>query len=157
MDNEITLSKVEIEIARLIGTYRSNESLKEGLLNRRESGLAFDIQNIAAKIVYAKYRDLYFDPSIDNFHGPDFKSNVKIRHTVYDTGKLIIRPQDDLNYYYVLITGKLPTFKIRGFIYGADAVRSEWHQDPQNKEGIKGECWMVSQEALIYIPPNKKK
>jgi hypothetical protein len=57
--------------------------------------------------------------------------------------ELIVRPDDNDDDIYVLVTGKCPTYRIRGYIYGDRAKMPEYMQTHGNRP------------AAFFVPHSK--
>lgn len=77
----------------------------------------------------------------------DLEGGVEVHHTLPPRGRLHIRPEDADERPYVLVTGRPPTFTVRGWMLGAEAKRPEfwWPNAPRRP------CWAVGQDCLLDI------
>lgn len=147
---KFTLSEVELSINA--GILRRKECIRKGNQNsgygKEKTGVwDADIEGAGAELAFFKYKHLYWEGVVNNFKGPDALSNIQIRNTTLDRGKLIFRDDDNKEHYYILITGRIPYFKIRGFMLGKDTIRDQWVYAPNEQKP----AWFVPQENLIDI------
>lgn len=75
---------------------------------------------------------------------PDASPDWEVRWTRRDNGRLILRPRDDEQRRWVLVTGELGRYVVRGWLYGHEARREEWWEAPAGREP----AWFVPQSAL---------
>lgn len=80
-------------------------------------------------------------------HDGDLIDGTEVRSTRYATGKLLIRPEDYEERAFVLVTGMVPHFVIRGWKRCCESRRDEWWW-PSAPERP---CWAVPQEELRDI------
>ena len=151
----VTLTESELEMGFAIGKMRRIESLKKGLQNAhgfdaRPSMIDIDVYGALAEIAYCKYRNTYWSGPVNNYKDPDAGDSVQVRHSQLNNASLILRENDREDYYYVLVTGEMPTFKICGWIQGADGKRDNFLRAPNNRPP----AWFVPQSSLK--PFNKK-
>lgn len=99
-----------------------------------ETSFDKDCLGAMAELAYCKFRNQFWSGSVGSFRSADVGINVQIRHTTLENGCLIIRHYDDLNHYYVLVTGNVPTFTVVGWIKGADAIKKEYIRAPCGRE-----------------------
>lgn len=144
----IVLTLPEIEMALAVGRLRRVSSLQAGHVNAHGydgvNGWDVDIEGAAAEMAYCKSRGLYFPGVVGNYKGADVGDKVQVRHTVLESGCLILRENDSDNHYYVLVVGKIPQFTIVGWICGKDGKKPEWWKAPNGRPG----AWFVPHGAL---------
>ena len=149
-DDAINLSAGEVMLARLLASLRTGlnrvtkvKSTKFGDADLFQN----EILGVAGEIAFAKSRNLYLDLSFDpRKGGTDFVLNGKkidIKTTEREDGRLLVpiwKTPDDSDI-FVLITGKVPTFKIRGFATSKEVFA--------HKTSVGyGPCYAVSQNKL---------
>ena len=149
-EDAINLSAGEVMLARLLASLRTGLN-RVTKVKSTKSGDADLFQNeilgVAGEIAFAKSRNLYLDLSFDpRKGGTDFVLNGKkidIKTTEREDGRLLVpiwKTPDDSDI-FVLITGKVPTFKIRGFATSKEVFA--------NKTSVGyGPCYAVSQNKL---------
>jgi len=71
--------------------------------------------------------------------GPDVKS------TKHESGRLLVTPDAEDDWKFVLVTGAMPTYKVIGWMWGRDAKREEWLTilDPRRPA-----CYAMPQDKL---------
>jgi len=154
----VWLTKFEAQTACTIGCERrltnrykevgAKDYVKEVQMDL--GGFERDIQAAAAEMAFAKARKMYWDFSVNTFKKPDV-AHIQIRHTIRSSGRLIVRPDDSDDETFVLVTGEIPNFTLRGHIKGRDAKQDQFLNNP----GGGKPCWMVPQGDLKPIPKPK--
>jgi hypothetical protein len=108
-----------------------------------EDACGFAAEIVVAEVLGVPWR--YPDPYTR--HDGDLVDGTEVRSTRYPRGALLLRPEDDPERAYVLVTGRPPKFVVRGWILGRDGMRCErwWPRAPQRP------CWRVPQEHLCDV------
>lgn len=146
----VTLERAEVTQAAIIGVDRFMESRAKGRQHNLpvkpgDDLLSLDIKGAMGEMAYAKARGLYYEPRVNTFKEADFGSNVQIRTGAEEGHSLIIRKTDNPEHFYVLVIGSAPTFRVVGWIKGADAMaQAAWLKDWAGRS----EAWFVPQSAL---------
>ena len=156
--NIVKLTKTEAQTAAFVGVERrlTNRYKEVGAKDYVKEvqfdlgGFERDIQAAAAEQAFAKARNKYWDYSVNTFKKPDV-GDVQIRHTVRSSGKLIVRPDDSDEEIFVLVTGEIPEFTIRGYMRGCEAKQDQFIDNP----GGGKPCWMVPQDNLRPVKKPK--
>lgn len=147
----VVLTEMEMAIATMVGKARRADSLRRGLSPKsgydRADPEAVDIQGAAGEMASAKGLNYYWEAPVGNFKLPDV-DEYQVRHTWYDKGRLIIRDNDKLGEYYILVTGIPPILELRGWIRGTEAA-----QHPEWLDGYGGrkDQWFCPQQFLHDI------
>jgi hypothetical protein len=150
MSSLITLSWAELMIAGQIGTMRLVASRKQGFPDSSNPNTAVkldwktDFEGAAAEMAYAKYRNVYYDPTVNTFKAPDVAGD-QVRSTTYKMGRLIVRGKDVNEERYILVVCSAPTYRMAGWIWTSEAKKSEWFR-PEDETGPS--AWWVPQDAL---------
>jgi hypothetical protein len=151
--DEIDLSAGEVMLARLLASLRTGLNRVTNVKSTKFGDADLfhnEILGVAGEIAFAKSRNLYLDLSFDpRKGGTDFICNgkkVDVKTTERDDGRLLVpiwkTPEDsDI---FVLVTGKVPTFKIRGFATSDEVFA--------NRTSVgHGPCYAVPQNKLHQI------
>lgn len=152
---KITLTRPDIERAAEIGVRRHIEAIIGGYLDhavRKDNGWTIHIEGAAGELALALWLGVPWDGDVNTFKSKPDVASLEVRTRLEDTWDLIIRKADTDDAIYVLLTGKVPTFDIRGWIWGRDARRREWLQN----YGGYGVAHFVPQSALhpmSELPP----
>jgi hypothetical protein len=144
----------EIVMAQAAGMLRRNECIRNGTqssgnTNKYHAGEVLwdtDIEGAGAEEAFCKHKNIFWNGAVNTFKEADIIGNVQIRHTVLDWGKLIVRKREgeNLDDYYVLVVGRMPNYKVVGFLKGREAAQDKWWINPNNKEW----AWFVPQQDL---------
>lgn len=153
----IVLTKAEMYLAAITGINRRIDSIAGHFSNEGRFGASkvgiwdMDIDGAGAELAFHKYKKIFFAGVTGNFKEADALLNVQIRHSPRDSTKekvsLIVRKNDNPDHFYVLVTGIMPTYTVIGFIFGRDAQKDIWIEDPNNKSP----AWFVPINALENI------
>ena len=124
----ITLTDGEVALAGVIGSMRAGMNRMSNVQNTRfgtSDVYHNDILGVCGEIAYGRGFNLYLDLTFNTRSGGhDFISNqgrtIDIKTTHHDGGKLVVpiwknEEEEKRSDIYVLVTGKIPTFKIRGW------------------------------------------
>lgn len=143
----VTLKKYEIEMAAWVGIRRNQSSIEKNL--RHTAGFNGDSERInidgaLGEIAVAKALGIYWDGSVDTWKADDLRG-MQVRATTHESGRLIIRQNDDDSSRFVLVVGRCPTFRVVGWIVAADAKRREYwgSLDPTREPS-----WNIPQSKL---------
>jgi hypothetical protein len=108
-----------------------------------------DVQAVGAEVALAKHLDRFWIDSPLPDPAGDVGSaspRVHVLHTELETGRLILRAGDDDDGVFVLVVGKLPSFRLAGWITAREGKTDAFRVDDVGN-GRPG-CWMVPQSAL---------
>jgi hypothetical protein len=72
--------------------------------------------------------------AVNTFNAPDVGDGWQVRYTDWENGCLILRKKDKpkLDQKFVLVTGSMPKYCIRGYIIGRDGVKQKYIKNPHN-------------------------
>ncbi len=145
--NTIKLTKPELMVAGLVGNMRSISSLGNLVQNKHsptDSQWQIDVDGAAAEMAFAKWLDVYYEPSVNTFKAPDV-GVMQVRSTKHEHGKLIIRANDKKDEIVVLVINRMPTYTMAGWIRTNEAKQDKYLYDPNGKGAP---AWMVPQVNL---------
>ena len=112
---------------------------------KKSDGWENDIEGACAEMAFCKIHGLYWDASVNTYKLPDIPdTNIQIRSTTYDSGKLIIRENDPDNDIYILVIGQMPNYKIIGGIQGKAGKHERFLSNPNNQ----APCYMIAKHYL---------
>ena len=116
-----------------------------------------DIEGAMAEMAFCKHFGMYWDGSVNTFKMPDVpNTNIQIRSTDRNLGRLIIREGDPANDLYILVVGLIPNYKIIGGLFAHQGKLDEFIDNPNNQSP----CWMIPQDKLSpienLIPENER-
>jgi hypothetical protein len=156
---KIVLNAWEFKAAVDTAIARMTASIDAGITDisrqRRDyqERLKIDVQGACGEIAVAKAIGKYWAPSVNTFHTePDIAPDIEVRHTDRVDGSLIVRPNDDPDRWYFLVTGTAPEFQIVGYIKGSAARQPAWESDP----GVHRPAWFVPQTALTPLQADRE-
>ena len=151
----VQLNEHEWDYGLHLGCVQQKESVKRNLrkdahgLEEDADCLGLNTEGLLAEIAACKGLGIYYEPRINNHKKKaDVGKNYEIRSTPNHNYKLIIRPDDNPQRYYILITGEAPNYRLHGYIKGSDAMKhDEWREDPNDRP----EAWFVPKRYLRPI------
>ena len=152
--NIITLNKEEATQAAIMGVHRRMTNLFKELKDLGHHGPPIggswwsnDIEAAGAELAFSKFINEEWVGAVNTFNAPDVAGDWQVRYTDWDNGCLILRKKDEpkLHQKFVLITGSMPTYHIKGYIVGKDGVKKEYIKNPHN--GTK--ALFIPQKDLI--------
>jgi len=154
-DPKVTLLKYEMYLGACAGVSRelkSRDSPQYNKVKNKEFGWHTNIEAACAEAATGKYYNIFWDGSVDTFKAPDV-GEFQVRHTFHEHGDLIIYKSDDPKLFFILVTGKTPTFRIRGYILGKDGMVDKYWYPPK----ANYPAWFVPQGALRWVGELKAK
>jgi hypothetical protein len=127
-NDTLTLGWHEVAMAAEVGRMRYLSAIRRGRVGRH--GFAGGqwtehIEGACGEYVVAKYLGLHWDGSCDAFNRADV-GQLEVRTRSRHEYELIVRLDAPDESPFVLVTGRAPTFRVRGWILGRDAKRHEW-------------------------------
>lgn len=145
----VTLTTEELLMCGTIAAQRHVESIIAGRKDRHgaassDDRLGHHFEGACGELAYCKARNVHWTGSVNSFKGADVGSNVQVRTRSNHDWELIVRSDDSDLDWFVLVTGKAPTFTVRGYIQGRAAKRPEFLAN----HGGHGEAYFVPQSAL---------
>jgi hypothetical protein len=152
----VTLDWFEVEMAAIVGVRRRVEARwRQGRTDLHSvpgeavpsSNWETHVEGTVAELAYAKARGRFWNGSINTYRKGGDVGDVQIRMRTRHDGRLIVRPSDRDSDYFVLVTGWAPTYRVHGWMLGADAKQERWLENP----GGQGEAFFVPQSELHPI------
>lgn len=148
----IELTKREVAMAAECGIMRNLAAIVDarrdahGLVDL-EGGWGKHIEGACGEVAVAKALGRFWSPTCNTFDAADIGKTIGVRTRSQHHFELIVRQQDKPSHAYVLVTGRAPSFVVRGYIIGADARRDEWWRNHADRPA----AWFVPHEALLDI------
>ena len=102
-----------------------------------------DIEGACAEMAAASGLGIFWPALVDPGKVASDLTGWEIRWTSRADGCLIVRPRDDPERRYLLVTGARGRYELRGWIHGREARRDEWRRE----DG----AWFVPQSALEAV------
>jgi len=150
---EITLTEQEALCAAMVGTQRhyrceiKGSKQMHGFDKEQIDSLANDIHGAGGELAAAKALKLYWPATVDTFDKPDIGENTQVRTAQKDNYSLIIRESAKDNEIYVHVTGRLPFYKVWGYIRAGDAKQDKYIKAPNGRPP----AWFVPASDLKKI------
>ena len=146
---EITLPHKLLYEAAIVGVKRHLQALANKLPDRHgadpDRGWQNHVEGACGEAAYALARGRPVELTIGTFRRQaDFGDACEVRTRSEHHYDLIVRRDDDPQRYYVLVTGRAPTYRVHGWILGADARRPAW----LHAHGGREPAYFVPQGAL---------
>jgi len=102
-------------------------------------------ESITAELIVARYFKLDYDARQNNGkHHADVGQGLEIKWTKYESGHLIIYPNDRDSDVAIMVVGKSPTYRIAGWIPVQFAKRAKYKHRSQDS-------WWIEQHNLFPI------
>lgn len=146
----ITLTWQEVGQGAWTGIQRQMHALKDG----RANVFGFDgddwgihIEGACGEIAAAKAMNRYWSASVNTFKNGGDVGQIQVRTRSRADYDLLIRDNDRDGDVFVLVTGKIPNFCVRGWIVGLDGKKDVWRKG----HGGRPPAWFVPQSALQPI------
>ena len=146
---EITLTWNEAAMASHVGWMRQLAAVKRGLADSHGfdgGGWTEHIEGACGELAVAKALGVYWDGSVNTFKADDLPG-IQIRTRGRHDFDLIVRPCDDDHAAWVHVTGKCPTYKVHGWISGANAKQDKWLRN----HGGRPEAYFVPASELCEL------
>lgn len=98
------------------------------------------IEGAAAEYAVAKFLGIFWEPFCNQPHDvfvrkPDV-GPFQVRNGEKHHYRLTLRPgrdEEKPNVPFILCTGILPNFRVRGWLYGREVIQAKYYEDPGNK------------------------
>lgn len=146
MTDAVTLNWYEAAMASEVGRLRQLSSIKRQSPDAHGFdgvGWSEHIEGACGELAVAKYLGVYWDGSVDTFTANDLPG-LQVRTRSSHRWELIVRPDDDDATRWVLVTGRCPAYRVRGWIHGREAKRDDWWQTHGGRPG----AYFVPHDAL---------
>jgi hypothetical protein len=150
----VTLNWHEVMMASHVGLWRRVSAIKNGkrdLHGYEGAGWDPNLEGACGELAAAKALGLYWDGSINTWKQPDV-GNLHVRTMGKHHYDLLIRPGDDDEGLFVLVTGKCPEFRVHGWIRGRDAKNQDWIKN----HGNRSPAYFVPQSMLAPLSDLEK-
>lgn len=157
---QITLSDSEVATATYVGKARNRNArsggIPDGIRDYDNTSVGIDVDGMGAELAVAKYLNVYPDIAVRTGHRPhhDLIFNGKyleVKQSRYANPCLLLSPNRiyvKKDFYYVLVSGTVPTYTIVGYVESAQVKEvGSWI------DFGKGRSWRVlsSQMKPIHI------
>lgn len=136
---DIRLTWFEVHLASEIGCRRHLAALQAGLPDRHGAGRDNDgwtkhVEGAAGEMAVAKALNLYYDGSVNTFRDGADVGRIQVRTRSEPHFELLVRDSDADADPFLLVTGRAPSFRIVGWMYGGDAKQEAWRHAHGGRE-----------------------
>ncbi len=120
---EVRLTDFEIKIARKLGASRDQQNIDQGVPDQKvgpQDGRHININGVGAELAFCKAFNVFPDLELGQWPDQDATlpcgATVDVKHTERENGQLLVRKNkaEKRCDFYVLVTGMMPAFRIRG-------------------------------------------
>ena len=155
MAEVVTLTNSEIMIGAQLGVMRQIQNVKQKRHARYGAGedrsWHLHIEGALGEMAVAKYLGWYWSGALGDLEAGDVASailnkEVEVRTTHHDNGRLIIHEGDSDDAAFVLMIGRLGTYRLMGWMWGYEAKKERYWEDPS---GNGRPAFFVDAEHLI--------
>lgn len=123
---------VAAAVRRLDALFK-NHGNRFGERERDETAWSSEIEGAGGEIAVAKCTGRYWGGA-GTFRGADvLGGGWQVRQTTLATGCLRIYEHDPDHKAFVLVTGQMPLYTVRGWLYASEGKRLEYRRDPHGK------------------------
>jgi hypothetical protein len=154
---KVTLTNAEVWRSAQVGSWRQCEALKKGhvAFHGQETKIGrweVHIEGAAAELVVAKALNIYWDSYAEDLGKikADVGGVIEVRQTFREEGSLICQKKDHEqgkhDVPFVLVVGKIPTFRIVGWAHGWSVMVPEFW-----RKNIRDPAWLMPQKHLRPI------
>lgn len=152
----VELTDLEWRLGAEIGFQRQCESVRRGRKDQhgfkdRGDGLGNHINGACGEI--AKWRGIYFDPTINNFQAADIGKRVQVRTRSMHEYDLLVPENAKDGDVYVHVTGIAPLLCIRGWMLAGAPKQDKWLKPYGGRES----AWFIPSSELRRFPLNPQK
>ena len=130
----VTLTASELLLASGVGARRHAANLIAGRHDRHGAppDWSVHIEGGCGELAAAKALGCYWPASVDfrERQSGDLPGGVEVRTTSHATGCLLLHPEDADDRRYILVTGRAPTFEVRGWCRGWEGKHQSFWKDP---------------------------
>jgi hypothetical protein len=129
---KVKLNLPEMLSASNAGTIRQYASdqrgseYSEGFTGEKMTPLTSHIEGAMGEVCVAKALGIHFPGSINTYGKADLGDDIGVRTTNREDYGLLIYPKDDPGYFYYLVKGCSPNYRVCGWIRGADAKQDRY-------------------------------
>lgn len=142
------LTPSELTLAAIVGALRFVRAIvndrPETHGSSRYGAWTRHIEGAAGEMLYAKIINSYWTGMNGKVCHGDI-GIVEVRTTHWKDGRLIVHPEDEDNAPFILAVGLAPKFRFAGWLFGKEAKRDEWWDDPKGEDRA---AYFAPQSAL---------
>jgi hypothetical protein len=153
------LSAAELAVGVAIAAWRlTNVLTKEwgpGHGERHNKGLdQRDVTGALGELAFAKFKNVYWNPTEDEFGKRGDVAGFEVRAINYDRGHMPVFEGDADERPVALVVVRFPTCRIAGWRLARDCKLAKYYidgSDPRLRRGSPSQYW-VPQDALMDVP-----
>lgn len=146
----MTLTWDEMILGATVGVRRRVYALSKGLPQHHGCEASprwdLDIEGACGELALAKYLGVYWRSTVGRLDLPDV-GRFQVRTSRRDNASLLLRPKDEDEQIFVLVTGYSPTYILRGWILAKNGKLEQYLRDPKTR----GPAFFVPQGALVSM------
>jgi hypothetical protein len=146
----VTLTWYEVAIGAYVGIQRQIAALSKRLPDRHGyigDGWSEHIEGACGEMAAARAIGQYWTPSVNTFKNGGDVGEIQVRTRSNHEYDLLIRNSDRDDDIFILVTGKVPSFVVRGWLRGSDCKKQEWLKE----YGGRPPAWFVPQGSLNSV------
>ena len=116
-------------LAKALGEHRQAQSVAKGLKDSHGfegDGALIHTEGVGGELAFAKAYDLYPGFTEGTFKTADFCANIQVKTRSKHSYDLLVRKDDSPEDIFVLVTGQLPKYRIRGWMLGHEAMKEQF-------------------------------
>lgn len=134
---EVTLTPIEIEFSTYVGYLLALYGAFHGKFDKypdpKQSKFDTYIQGMLGEQAYCKSRNLFWEMRMHSYKKADVGNKTQIKTNPYPDGDLIVRDEDIDDHFCVLVTGKMPTYTLRGWMLAETAKKlKQYYKKPNS-------------------------
>lgn len=130
---KIELTPAEMLLAGQVGLMRQVQNLRNGRQDRfgcdPGSGWQVHIEGACGEFAVAKFLGVFWSGNLSFLKAADVGS-IQVRTSSENHHRLILHDSDPSDARFVLVTGRAPSYTLRGWVTGSDGKRKENWSDP---------------------------
>jgi hypothetical protein len=159
---KVALTTVEIIKYGTMGVTRCANALDKGRtgahgFNRDDDRWNIDVEGVLCEYAAAKALGIKYDPVVDGLdtHLGDLGPRLQVRGTKYNRGNLLIHDKDADRDKFMLVTGALGVYTLRGWVYGEDGKHQKfvrWDKTKTRWAYWVGQEWLKPVESYLAAP-----
>ena len=132
----VTLTWPQAYLAACGGICLRLKSLSAGMQdthpNAAEDAWTYQIEGVAGEMAFCAALGLWYPFRVGAVNGADVRG-VEVRTMRRHHWDLKVKLDANDETPHVLVTGRIPHFEVRGWVFGHEAKREEWIRDYQNR------------------------
>lgn len=144
----IRLEPYEFALAANVGVRRQMAAVLTGRMDKygidHKLGWNVHIEGACGEMAVARFLGLYYSGHVNTFKVGGDVGILQVRTRSDHEYDLLIRPDDNENEMFMLVTGTAPEFRLQGWLWGHEARRTEWWQTHGDRAG----AWFVPSKHL---------